>query len=134
MTRIVIIDDEDPVRAMLRDVLEEEGYEVAEAADGWCGLQLLTTAPADLVITDILMPDKEGIETIREVRADHPNVPVIAMSGGGAVGNLDFLQLARDFGAAEVLQKPIRIDKLLDAVTGVLNGTAIGDHPSGRTR
>lgn len=130
MTRIVIIDDEEPVRAMLRDVLEEEGYEVAEAGDGWCGLQLLTTAPADLVITDVLMPDKEGIETIREIREDHPNVPVIAMSGGGAIGNLDFLQLARDFGAADVLQKPIRIDKLLDAVDGALKEPTTGDRLS----
>ena len=126
MTRIVVIDDEEPVRAMLCDVLEEEGYEVAQAGDGWGGLQLLTIAPTDLVITDILMPDKEGIETIREIRDDHPNVGIIAMSGGGAVGNLDFLQLARDFGAAEVLEKPIRIDKLLDAVARVLAGKTGG--------
>src|SRR5262249_15356741 len=77
---ILVIDDEEPVRTVLRQMLEKEGYNVEEAADGAVGLSLLQDHPIDLIITDLFMPEKEGIETMREVRRSFPQVKIIAMS------------------------------------------------------
>ena len=81
MTRVLLIEDDDLVRATLRDALESNGYEVATATNGLDGLERFRSAPADVVVTDILMPEKEGIETIIELRRDHPEVKIIAISG-----------------------------------------------------
>ena len=122
--RILIIDDDDALRATMRDMLEDAGFDVLDAANGARGIAVLETAPVDLVITDILMPEKEGIETIREIRQRYPDVKVIAASGGGQTGNVAFLDLAKKLGAHEVMEKPIHMDPLVDTVRKLLNAPA----------
>jgi len=117
---ILIIDDEDQFRKMLRQMLERAGYEVREAADGEKGLQLFRQQPADLVITDIFMPEKEGIETIFELRRDFPDVKIIAISGGGRIGGLQSLKHAEGAGAERTLIKPFERRELLQAIQNVL--------------
>ena len=118
-TRILIIDDEAPVRDMLRQMLEKEGYEVVEAPEGNAGIRLFRDNPTDLVITDILMPDKEGIETILELQKTFPQVKIIAISGGGRI-KLNVLPVAKAFGALRTLAKPFERKELLEAVRAVL--------------
>ena len=122
--RILIIDDDDALRATMRDMLEDAGFDVLDAANGARGIAVLEKAPVDLVITDILMPEKEGIETIREIRQRYPDVKVIAASGGGQTGNVTFLDLAKKLGAHEVMEKPIHMDPLVDTVRKLLNAPA----------
>lgn len=117
---ILVIDDEEPVRIALRQMLEKEGYGVEEAPNGAVGMELLRDHPADLMITDLFMPEKEGIETMIEVRKCFPQVKIIAMSGGGRVGALDLLPMAESFGALRTLAKPFERKELLDAVRAVL--------------
>jgi len=118
--RILVIDDEKGVCSTLRDMLEDAGYEVITAADGQEGLTLFETHGADLVITDILMPHKEGIETIVELRRRVPQVKIIAMSGGGRTRNLDFLLISEKLGADATLPKPFTLDGVLKIVQEVL--------------
>jgi DNA-binding response OmpR family regulator len=120
MARILVIDDEAPVRNMLRQMLEKEGYEVVEAPDGAIGMRLFHEQSIDLIITDILMPEKEGIETILELRKSAPQVKIIAISGGGRTVKLDVLPIAQSFGAARTLAKPFERRELLEAVRAVL--------------
>jgi len=117
---ILVIDDEEPVRVVLRQMLEKEGYEVEEAQDGAVGMNLLHDHLYDLIITDLFMPEKEGIETMMEVRKCFPQVKIIAMSGGGRAGALDFLPMAESFGALRTLAKPFERKELLEAVRAVL--------------
>ena len=126
MPKILIIDDEEMVRDVLRQTLEREGYDVQAAADGEKGLSLFETWKPDLVITDILMPGKEGLETIRELRAVDPDVQIIAISGGGDRGDLNFLRAASMFGAVRTLSKPISRDDLLPMVRDIV-GEPDGD-------
>jgi DNA-binding response OmpR family regulator len=117
MARILLIEDNDPIRALLRENLELEGHTVIEARNGQEGLDLFRQAGADLVITDILMPEKEGLAVLMELRNAHPPVNVIAISGGGgdlATGGL--------LGAAKVLLKPFPIAVLIAAIDELLPG------------
>ena len=116
MTRILVIDDEAPVRRILRQMLERDGYEVVEAPNGAIGLKLYDENPADLIITDILMPEKEGIETIMELRKTAPEVKIIAISGGGRMDKKGLLSTAKAFGAACTLAKPFTREEVLAAV------------------
>lgn len=118
--RLLIIDDDELVRATLCDILEEAGFEVVETADGQQGLEAISSAPFDLVITDIFMPEKEGIETILELRRRHVEVPIIAISGGGSTQNLEFLKFAGWLGADRILTKPIVRDQLVRTVLQAL--------------
>ena len=118
--RILVIDDDDLVRDTVRDMLESGGHEARAVADGVAGLDALAADPADLVVTDILMPNKDGVETIIALRRRFPGVKIIAMSGGGQARNLDFLELAAKVGASEVLVKPFTREALLAAVARVL--------------
>ncbi len=120
MTKIVLIDDDEDVRRTLVRMLETAGYEVHEAADGSSGLELCLKVDPQLVITDILMPEKEGIETIMTLKRDRPDLKIIAISGGGRSGGVDFLDMARSLGADEALQKPFRRAELLDLMKRVL--------------
>ena len=120
MPHILVIDDERPVRAVLRQMLEKEGYEVEEAPDGAVGIKLLHAQLYDLLITDLFMPEKEGIETMIAVRRHFPQVKIIAMSGGGRAGALDLLPMAESFGALRTLAKPFERQELLAAVRAVL--------------
>lgn len=121
MARILVIDDEPDIREMLQDVLTGEGHEVEVAGDGRQGLAAQRARPADLIITDIFMPEKEGIETIIELQQDFPAIKVIAMSGGGnRARSLDYLPTASQFGAVRTLPKPFDIHVMLALVREVL--------------
>lgn len=120
MARILIIDDDDQIRSTLHQVLEIEGHKVMDASNGKEGLKLFREKGADLVITDILMPEKQGIETIEELRRDFPQVKIIAISGGGRVAPYDYLDMARKSGALLTLTKPFDRGELLEAVNAVL--------------
>lgn len=118
MARIVLIDDEPAVRAALAAVLDAAGHAVRQAGDGEDGLQLLRAEPADVLLVDILMPGKEGVETILELRASGglERTKVIAISGGGNLGAGECLEMARMVGAHRTLTKPIAPDELLGAI------------------
>jgi CheY-like chemotaxis protein len=120
MACILIIDDDDQFRGMLRHMLRREGYEVAEARNGREGIACYRAMPTDLVITDLLMPELEGIETIRQLRRDFPEVKIIAISGGGARGTLNFLKPAKMLGAHRTLSKPFDLEELRQAIREVL--------------
>jgi DNA-binding response OmpR family regulator len=120
VVRILIIDDEDQPRRMLQQVLARAGYEVIEARNGNEGLQYFRDRPTDLIITDILMPEKEGLETIIDIRREFPAVKIIAISGGGRTGNLNFLEVAKRLGAQHTLQKPFELQEMLGAVRDLL--------------
>lgn len=120
MARILVIDDEDLVRMTVSQMLERDGHTISEAADGQKGLVMLRENPVDLVITDILMPNKEGMETITELRQIYSGLKIIAMSGGGRIRNTGFLSVAEKLGADAVLSKPFRSQQLRDTVNACL--------------
>ena len=120
MANILVADDEELARFTIREILEAEGHTVVEAKNGVEAIALFNKHPTDLIITDIIMPDKEGIETIIELKRDHPEVKIIAISGGGRTRNLDFLDLAKRYGADVILAKPFSEDELLGALGEVL--------------
>ena len=124
MPRILIIEDDDSLRYMLRLSLEVTGHTVAEARDGKEGLKLYAREPAELVITDLIMPEKEGIETIIELRKKNPGLKIIAISGGGGKPAENYLKIAKRVGAGFVLPKPFSTDELQSAVNGMLAGAA----------
>ena len=117
---ILVIDDDETTRHVLRAILEREGYTVLDAPDGDKGIRQYQENPTDLVITDIIMPGKEGIETIRDLRQEFPNVKIVAISGGGRIGPDSYLQMARGIGALRTLTKPIDRTALLKTVEEVL--------------
>ena len=120
MAHILVIDDEEEIRNILRQILEGQGYTVTEASNGREGLRRFSEKPADLVITDLLMPEKEGIETIIELRHTFPGVKIIAISGGGYVGPDKYLEMAKKLGAGKTFAKPFNISDLLKAVQELL--------------
>jgi YesN/AraC family two-component response regulator len=120
MESILIIDDEPQIRSMIRLILEREGYAVMEASDGIEGLRLFREKPADLVITDLIMPNKDGIGMIIEIKKEFPNVKIVAMSGGGLNRPEGYLRGAQKLGAACTLSKPINRQELLRAVKDTL--------------
>ncbi|MCX6581188.1 MAG: response regulator [Candidatus Aminicenantes bacterium] len=120
MKRILVIDDDWQMREMMHQALERAGYEVAEAANGKIGLNIQREDPVDLVITDLIMPEKEGIETIRELRRDFPDMKIIAISGGGRASAEGYLSVAKTIGAHRTLSKPFDLKKILDLVEELL--------------
>lgn len=118
MARILIVDDEFAVRYAVRSVLEDAGHEVLEASDGTEALGVLTARPVDVAVVDIVMPNKEGVETTAEILRAHPSVKVIAISGGGRNRNFDFLEMAKSLGAHGVLRKPFTDEQLLKLIAG----------------
>jgi DNA-binding response OmpR family regulator len=122
MSHILIIDDDIDLRLLMQEMLQAEGYEVSAAADGAQGIALQRKQPASLLITDIFMPDKEGIETIRDFRKEFPSVPIIAISGGGRLRNQGILFTAKELGATAILRKPFKMGDLLRSVEVVLRG------------
>ncbi len=122
MARILLVDDEPSIRALFGEVLALEQHEVTTAGDGNAALAALAHGTFDLVVTDIVMPDKEGIEFIRETLQLRPDLPIIAMSGGGRGSSADYLTLASLLGARMTLAKPFSARELLDAVARVMQG------------
>lgn len=121
MADILIIDDDTQLSAMLKQLLEKNGYSVLTAPDGSKGIDLYHSEGARLIITDLIMPVKEGIETIAELIKENPSVKIIAISGGGRLKPDSYLNLAETFGAARTFTKPIDRQALLDAVSEILN-------------
>ena len=121
MARILIVDDEEQLRDVLKSVLQEEGHEIVEAGNGYAAMEEFRKAPTELIITDIVMPDKEGLETIIDFRRTYPDVRIIAMSGGGRNSPQDYLDMAKKLGATEVIAKPFSIDDFLSCVNRVLH-------------
>jgi CheY-like chemotaxis protein len=117
MPRILLVDDDELLRPMLHEALERYGYEVVEACNGREALERYRDDPADLVLTDLLMPDKEGLETIRELRGNWPDVRIVAMSG---CGRREYLEIARRIGAGHILAKPFSHQEMLDAIQTAL--------------
>ena len=124
LARVLVIDDNSDIREMIQTVLQHAGYEVTLAADGGKGIEAQRAQAFDLVITDIFMPQQDGIETIGLMKKEFPRTPIIAMSGGGRFvtrqPGVDYLAAARAFGADRLLRKPFDIDELLEAVQEVL--------------
>ncbi|HEY1720015.1 MAG TPA: response regulator [Magnetospirillaceae bacterium] len=115
MAHILVIDDEPGVRSMIRDTLEPE-HTIAEAADGIEGMQKFATETFDLVIVDIIMPEQEGLETLLQIHRLRADQKIIAISGGGRTGTIEFLRLAENIGVTKTLKKPFSPAVLRDAV------------------
>jgi len=120
MARILIIDDEPQIRSMLTLMLAREGYEIVEASDGVAGIKIYRQNPADLIITDLIMPNKDGIGMIIDLKKEFPDVKIIAMSGGGLNKPDGYLKGAKKLGAACTLTKPIDREEMLKAVREIL--------------
>lgn len=113
---VLVIDDDAQIRDLLKQALEVGGYEVSVACDGKDGMNQYRDNPADLVITDIIMPEKEGLETIMDFRREFPEVKILAMSGGGAVGPEEYLRMAEKIGALKTFVKPFAMMDILSTV------------------
>jgi DNA-binding response OmpR family regulator len=120
MKRVLVIDDDWQMREMMHQVLTRAGYDVVEAPNGEVGMNIHRQDPVDLVITDLIMPEKEGIETIRELRRDYPGLKIIAISGGGRAGAEGYLSVAKTIGADRTMAKPFDLKKILDTVEELL--------------
>ena len=120
MQKILVIDDDSLVRDTLVRILERKGYQVLVASDGLRGLRMFRSEQPDLVITDIIMPEKEGLETIREIRGECPDAKIIAISGGARIGSMDFLDFAGKLGASEIIPKPFDPIDLISVVSRCL--------------
>ena len=123
MNSILIIDDEAPIRSMLRLILEREGYQIIEAPDGIEGIRHYRDHPTDLIITDLIMPNKDGIGMIIELKKEFPDINIIAMSGGGLNKPDGYLKGAKQLGAKYTLSKPIDREELLRVVKDTLKAT-----------
>jgi DNA-binding response OmpR family regulator len=125
VAKLLVIDDNPSLRRMMHRALENAGHEVLDAENGERGLELLRTHGADLVITDIMMPEKDGIETIRELHETSPDTRILAISGGGMLHELKYLHMASAFGADATLAKPLRIGELLATVERLLGANVV---------
>ncbi len=121
MARILVIDDDDDVRVMLRHMLERAGHEVVDTGDAREGVKLYRELPTDVVITDLLMPDQDGIETILQLRAEFPGVKIIAISGGGRSEPTLYLQTAQQLGAVVSIAKPFVQADVLGAISKIVD-------------
>ena len=125
MPSILIIDNDDSVRESLRRTLHKEGYTIMEASEGRRGLKQLERQPVDVILLDMFMPDKDGLETIMALRRTHPGMKIIAMSGGGFKGRVDVLDVAKKLGVRRTLAKPFTREELIEAVEQVVNGSQL---------
>lgn len=125
MERILLIDDDPAVLTAFRRILEREGYDVVAAADGKAAMQSVRDHHLDLVITDMLMPEQDGVEIILELRRDYPELKVIAISGGGCISSDYYLEVAEKLGVRTVFQKPLQREKLLAAIKQLTNQDAL---------
>jgi CheY-like chemotaxis protein len=122
MPSVLIVDDEAQIRQLIRTTFEEAGYRVSEASNGKEALAQYRLAPTDVVITDILMPDQDGLECITTLRRESPNVKIIAITGdSNMIGVLDFLDVAKMLGADGTLQKPFEMKALVEAAESALH-------------
>lgn len=120
MAKILVIEDDNSFRNVLVQMLSRAGYEVQQAGDGNQAVEVCSSFDPDLVLTDIIMPDKEGLETIQELLEMHPGLKIVAMSGGGKFGPDSYLPLAQKLGAKATLQKPFMREELINTIREVL--------------
>ena len=118
--RILVVDDDDAVRSVISRMLRSYGHTVVEATDGRLGLRMLDEAPVDLVVTDVVMPDLEGLELVRRIRKRENAPRIIAISGGGRASAGDYLELARKLGADATLTKPVSLEDLRSRISDVM--------------
>ena len=117
---VLVIEDEEDIRQMICDILEDEGYDTRQASNGIEGMKVLERSPEiGIIITDLIMPEKEGIETIAEIRKDFPGIRILAISGGGICMPENYLNLARALGANATLSKPFGRKELLNALENI---------------
>ncbi|NOU35382.1 MAG: response regulator [Kiritimatiellaceae bacterium] len=121
MAHILVIEDDESVCRLFGQFLEGEGFTVSQASNGKEGLALLKQQKPDLVITDIMMPEMDGLEVIRNLRHQHAGLPVIAISGGMKTASVNFLPHAKKFGADCVFEKPVSLTALLAVVRKLLS-------------
>jgi len=119
-SRILIIEDDVEVRELLSALLSRAGYETSVASDGIEGIHAFRTDPTDLIITDLVMPGKEGLETIVDLKHEFPDLKIIAISGGGLDGQNNYLNAARLCGATMTFRKPFKNQEIIDAVNNLL--------------
>lgn len=127
MAQVLIIDDDRGIRQLLRRIIEGRGHVVVEADSGRTGVDAFQQQPFDLVLTDIVMPDMDGNQTIVHLRKLNAGIKIVAVSGGGRARNLTPLQLAKQFGADRIIEKPFRRDDVLRTLDEMLAG---GSAPS----
>lgn len=120
MSHILLVDDDDSLRTMLRITLVRLGHEVREARNGREAMALYAQQPADLVLTDIIMPEQEGVQMIGELRSKHPGAKIVAMSGGGRGSAAGYLKIAKAMGADRVLTKPFSNDEMIAVLAELL--------------
>jgi CheY-like chemotaxis protein len=116
MTHVLLVDDDADIRHIVRRQLERLGCRVTEAGDGGAAGACQRADPADVLLTDLVMPGKEGLETIQDFRQRYPDMRIVAMSGGGMGGASTYLTVAKAFGAVSLLPKPFTMDELASAV------------------
>lgn len=129
MIQILLVDDDEAYRRVLAQHLKRAGLSVRNARNGKEAMNMVRESTPDIVITDLIMPDQEGLETIRQLRKEAPSVKIIAMSGGGRVDASDYLRVARGMGAHQALTKPFEVLTLLSAIED-LTGIPIQYGPS----
>lgn len=134
MASILLVDDDEQLRPMLKMVLERAGHVVNEAGNGKEALVSYRRQQTELVVTDLVMPDKEGLEIILELRRAYPGLKIIAMSGGGRTGVANYLELAVKFGANHILNKPFTNRELLDGVRMLVPSATIETSPEDARR
>lgn len=120
MAKILVVDDDPECAALLEAVCQEMGHDVVSAQDGESALRKVRSEAFDVVVTDVLMPEKDGLELLREIRQELPGVKVIAISGGGLLYAEDCLRMAKTFGASQVMLKPLDVRKLQEAIKSLL--------------
>lgn len=125
MARILVVDDDPTIRAVAQELLRQSGHELFEAADGDEALLLASKTPIDLIVLDMLMPNKDGIETIQAVKRDHPDTRILAISSGGRMDGTTLLKLASAFGADETMLKPLRLATFAVVVDALLERKAV---------
>jgi CheY-like chemotaxis protein len=120
MARILVIDDDMNVQKLLKKILEKAGYEVQAVSDGPSAIKIARNHPPHLIISDILMPGMDGIDTMVELRREFPHLKIIAISGGGHIAPENYLKIASEFGATQTLLKPFTPMKLIALVKEML--------------
>ncbi len=120
MSAILVVDDDTSVLDVMSEMLRLEGHVVTVAENGQQAVDCVNAANFDLVITDLIMPEKEGLETIADIRRQYSEIPIIAISGGGRVGPTDYLETARFIGANATLAKPFARQELIQTVDALL--------------
>lgn len=126
MFRILLVDDEPSVLEMLKNMLESDDYEILEANNGVRARAICETSRVHLIITDIVMPEKNGIDLILEIKKEFPEITIIAISGGGGIeGRFNYLDIAALVGAQNILRKPFSVSELRDATHSALQGKEV---------